>query len=242
MFTRTVYHFPFYGKNHGILAAISIVILNLFQDSLRTFSGCRNEFGMTYIVSPSAPKVQLVMTSQPESFSFKRFILRFTMIAAVAWYFLYAATHTPSGWYFIDNVDLVIHEAGHVLFALFGTVVYVFGGSLTQVLLPVVFLFAFLKQGSALFATVMGSWAGYNLVNVGVYMADSIPLKLPILGGDESMHDWLYLFFHFGILSSSPSIGFATIVLGRLVILLSFFVGTVILLEEKPSSASLFEV
>jgi hypothetical protein len=178
-----------------------------------------------------------ILQTTDTSFSLKRFLPRFAMIALVAWYFLYAATHTPSGWYFIDNVDLVIHEAGHIVFMPFGEVIMVLGGSLMQVLFPLIFLFAFLRQGDRLSATVTASWAGYSLVNVGVYMADAIPLTLPLLGGDSSTHDWLFLFSHFGLLFASPAIGFSTIVLGRLIILLSFFVGTVILLEEKSSSS-----
>ena len=176
------------------------------------------------------------------SFSLRRFLPRFAMIAFVAWYFFSCAMHTPSGWYFIDNVDLVIHEAGHVVFALFGHMVYVLGGSIMQVLFPLIFLFAFLKQGDRLSATVMASWAGYSLVNVGVYMADAIPLQLPLLSGDSSTHDWLYLFSHFGILSSSPAIGNATIFIGRFVILGAFLVGTMMLIGERSTKKSLFEV
>ena len=35
----------------------------------------------------------------------------------------------------IDNVDHVIHEAGHVFFSLFGKFIYTLGGSLMQVII-----------------------------------------------------------------------------------------------------------
>lgn len=41
-------------------------------------------------------------------------------------------------------------------------------------------------------------WAGENLVDVAVYMADARDLALPLVGGGE--HDWNTLFYDFGLL------------------------------------------
>ena len=59
----------------------------------------------------------------------------------------------PMGPSDVDSIlhlpDLVFHEAGHVLFMLFGHFLTVLGGSLTQVLVPVVCVVAFLQIGRA---------------------------------------------------------------------------------------------
>jgi uncharacterized membrane protein len=39
---------------------------------------------------------------------------------------------------FLHLIDLVFHEAGHVIFGLFGRFIAVIGGSLNQVLVPVI--------------------------------------------------------------------------------------------------------
>ena len=36
----------------------------------------------------------------------------------------------PAGWSFLDGVDLIFHEAGHVLFSPFGPTLMLLGGSL----------------------------------------------------------------------------------------------------------------
>jgi len=46
---------------------------------------------------------------------------------------------------FIHGIDLVFHEAGHVIFGFFGEFLAVLGGSLTQVLMPLIATVAFLR-------------------------------------------------------------------------------------------------
>ena len=41
----------------------------------------------------------------------------------------------------LDNIDLVIHEAGHFFFSFFGKFIYTLGGTLMQVILPSVIVF-----------------------------------------------------------------------------------------------------
>jgi hypothetical protein len=53
-------------------------------------------------------------------------------------YFLWAAAH-PDQWRMIDGLNLVIHEAGHVVFRPFGEFLMIAGGSLFQVIVPVTF-------------------------------------------------------------------------------------------------------
>ncbi len=36
----------------------------------------------------------------------------------------------------LDNIDLVIHEAGHIFFRFFGKFIYTLGGTLMQIIIP----------------------------------------------------------------------------------------------------------
>ena len=52
------------------------------------------------------------------------------------WFLLYAFTHTGAG-FFIDGINLPIHEGGHLVFGIFGSEeLTVWGGTLMQCLVP----------------------------------------------------------------------------------------------------------
>src|SRR5258706_14990973 len=70
--------------------------------------------------------------------------------------------------------NLVFHEAGHILFMPLGPFMTVLGGSLTQVLVPLVCAGAFLWQIRDPFgAAVAIWWAGENLIDVAPYINDA---------------------------------------------------------------------
>jgi hypothetical protein len=96
---------------------------------------------------------------------------------------------------FLHVVSLPFHEAGHLIFAPFGDLMKSFGGSLTQVLVPIVCWIAFATTSPNPFgAAVMCWWAGENLLDVAVYIDDARSLTLMLLGGHTGAevegHDW----------------------------------------------------
>ena len=90
--------------------------------------------------------------------------------------------------------DLIFHEAGHVIFSPFGVFMTTLGGSLTQILIPIVCGMAFLSNGDRFGAAVMGWWTGQNLLDVAIYIDDARALQLTLLGGGTGAevegHDW----------------------------------------------------
>ncbi len=117
--------------------------------------------------------------------------------------------------------DLVFHEAGHVLFSPFGRFMTVLGGSLSQVLVPVVLGIALLRQRDAFGASVCAWWAGENLLDLAPYVADSRALQLVLLGGHTGAevegHDWEYLLTTLGWLQHDRALGLAFHRVGLLV-------------------------
>ena len=59
---------------------------------------------------------------------------------------------------FIHSVNLVFHEAGHVLFRPFGDFMTVLGGSLLQLLVPLVVAAALLLKNRDPFGASIGVW------------------------------------------------------------------------------------
>lgn len=146
-----------------------------------------------------------------------------TVIAALAaLYFLWCA-YDPVQWHLLDGVNLVIHEAGHVVFMPFGELVTVAGGSLFQVIVPAVFVSYFYWRRQVYSAALVLFWMGESLLNVSVYAGDALALQLPLLGGDESVHDWNHLLGSTGLLPSTHKIALAIRIAGTLAILVACF-------------------
>jgi hypothetical protein len=141
--------------------------------------------------------------------------VRLGVAAVAAAYFLWAAAH-PDSWRLIDGVNLVIHEAGHVVFSPFGEFLTIAGGSLLQVIVPAVFAGYFYFNRKPYSCALVLFWAGESLLNVSVYAADSVVTQLPLLGGDNSIHDWNFMLDRLGLLGRTASIAFAIRALGTL--------------------------
>lgn len=101
----------------------------------------------------------------------------------------------------IHNVNLVFHEAGHVLFGLFGNnTLMVLGGSLNQLLIPFIAYAAFFYKRDRAGAAFALLWFFGNFIDVSIYMADGRFLKLPLIGGlGMEVHDWRNLFNRFDL-------------------------------------------
>ncbi|HTM04532.1 MAG TPA: hypothetical protein VL173_13570 [Vicinamibacterales bacterium] len=124
---------------------------------------------------------------------------------------------------FLHLPDLVFHEAGHVLFAPFGRFMTVLGGSLFQVLVPVICLVAFLRQNNAVGAAICTWWTGQNLIDLAPYIADARRLQLVLLGGytgaEVEGHDWEYLLTTLRAMRHDVALGRSAQALGTLLMI-----------------------
>lgn len=123
--------------------------------------------------------------------------------ALLSWYFINYAEGPRAllKWNILDGVDLIIHEAGHTIFSFLGEFIHVLSGSLFQIIVPIVFViyfYAFRKE--YLSGSILLFWVGQSILNVAVYISDSIKMELPLLGGDSSIHDWNYILSELGLL------------------------------------------
>jgi hypothetical protein len=89
----------------------------------------------------------------------------------------------PGTFRLLDNVDLAIHETGHLVFAPFGEFLGFLGGTLLHLLFPLLFYGYFLRQQDRFAASVLLWWVAQNLWNISVYMADARAQRLPLVGG-----------------------------------------------------------
>ncbi len=108
--------------------------------------------------------------------------------------FIVAVGRTEEGWMpFLDGINLVFHESGHPVFGLLGwETLTILGGTLMQVLVPLLLAGSFWFKRQPVGVALCGQWAGQNLLNIARYMADARAQVLPLVGGGE--HDWTALF------------------------------------------------
>jgi hypothetical protein len=126
---------------------------------------------------------------------------------------------------FLHLPDLVFHEAGHIIFSPFGRFMTVLGGSLMQVLVPVIAAIAFIRQEDRFSAAVCGWWAGQNLIDLAPYIADARALQLVLLGGHTGAevegHDWEFILTQLRRTHLDRQIGTAAYAFGLLLMIAS---------------------
>lgn len=159
-----------------------------------------------------------------------------TLLALGLWGVLVAMGR--ASWGFLDGVNLIFHEAGHPLFALGGQFLGILGGSAMQVLVPAGCAAAFLWQGQPFGAGLCGIWTGQSLVGVSIYMADARAQRLPLLGGDDVIHDWNFLLGRLGLLPWDRALGGAAAVLAGLLIAASALLAALACLRSDLSQAT----
>ncbi len=144
------------------------------------------------------------------------------LVAAIlaSLYFLWCA-YDPYQWHLIDGVNLVIHEAGHLIFSPFGEFMTIAGGSLFQVIMPALFVGYFWYHAKYYSAAMVLFWVGESILNVSVYAGDSLALQLPLLGGQDSVHDWNYLLSSLNLLPKTAQVAGVIRLLGTIVIALA---------------------
>lgn len=112
----------------------------------------------------------------------------------------------------LDHANLAIHEAGHPIVGLFSSRLAVYGGTLFQLLFPLLFAFHFWRQRHCVGWAVALVWLGESLMNVGRYMKDARAQQLPLVGGGQ--HDWTEIFSRWGLLAWDVRLGNTTRLLG----------------------------
>jgi hypothetical protein len=139
---------------------------------------------------------------------------------------------------FMHMIVLPIHEAGHVLFIPFGRFMTVLGGSLMQVLLPLVLMASFVfgfggSRRDNFAASLMLWWAAASVIDVAPYIWDAFDPKLMLLGGktgaESDGHDWQNILGDLGLIRRAHLIAGFAHKLGLVVMLVAWIWGGALL-------------
>ncbi len=159
---------------------------------------------------------------------------RLAATIAVGAYGLLCAAN-PRAYRFLDSVDLVFHEAGHLIFWAFGEFVGILGGSLMQISVPLLCTVHFVWYDRRWAATFTSFWVAQSLFNLSVYVKDARARSLPLLGGDDTIHDWHWLLSKTHLLAWDQVIGNLVYALGLMALLVCIGGGLYFSREEELS-------
>lgn len=154
-------------------------------------------------------------------------------LVKIAWEFNVGNVAGPAGSFagmVFYNSSVLPHELGHFIFGRYGTFACVAGGTILELLVPLVFIIYFFFTARFFSAALSVSWLGETVIFVAVYMATAISQEGEYYMPGEGMvsadsypglvTDWNYLFNQLGVLRYAPEIAAATYRLGFVIVLL----------------------
>ena len=180
----------------------------------------------------------------PEETSPTAVYARALLLAAVAFYGVKLAVMDIPAWEMgssLIHLPMVpIHEFGHVLFRPLGEFMTLLGGSLFQVLLPLIFGGVFLvKNRDPFAASVMLWWSAVAVMDVAPYIYDAYkPQHILLTGrtGDNGAHDFIDTLGDLGLLHKAQPIGRGVHAFGVLMLIASLAWGAWLVWQQQRRS------
>lgn len=149
--------------------------------------------------------------------------LRFNIFFTVTYEFPFPINFVH---FMLDNFLLIVHEAGHTFFSIFGArTITVLGGSLFEVLLPLMILAYTWINKMRIGMQLSFYLVGLAFIDVAFYAADGGARQLPLIGGlPKEAHDWYNLLAGWGMLESDFTVGLWLTITGGLCYLAALLV------------------
>lgn len=178
-----------------------------------------------------APEVHGLLWSMPEPDNSAYRLGRMLLLAGLAWLswryvFTSIGPYSYAAQSFFHNINLPFHEVGHILFRPFGAFMHSLGGSLGQMIMPLVCLATLLlKTRDAFGAAACLWWFGESILDLVPYIDDARSLSLPLVGGNfghsspYGFHDWEFILSEAGLLHMDHALARAAHITGSLFIL-----------------------
>jgi hypothetical protein len=140
----------------------------------------------------------------------------------------FICAHDTDSTHFLDRVNLVSHEAGHLFFSYFGEFIMVIGGTIGQLFVPLAFTVYFILRREFFSSAVTLFWTGQNLFVISLYVKDAQAMALPLVsigGGEDTIHDWNYILSRLGLLRWDRAVGSMIYLSGIAIVIASVLYG-----------------
>jgi hypothetical protein len=152
------------------------------------------------------------------------FPVRILLLVAMIFFTIQLMANGYDAWIaqYLHCLNLPVHETGHIVFSIFGNaVIHSLGGSLFQIIMPIVFCISlWLWQRDILGASVALWWAFENFIDAGIYIEDALHMKLMLISGGTGaeapygFHDWNFILSEMGLLLKYDTIASAVYTAG----------------------------
>ena len=186
-----------------------------------------------------AAKEWLIESDQTtDSMTFYGRAVVFLGMVCWGWTFMVTPLETNyTGESFLHLINLPFHEAGHILFIPFGHFMTILGGTLGQILMPIICLGTFLvKTRDPFGAAVALWWTAESLMDIAPYINDARAMDLMLLGGvtgkETDGHDWNNILTMLDLLEWDHRLAHLTYNLGIFLMVASFLWGGALLLRH----------
>ncbi len=158
---------------------------------------------------------------------------RLALTLLLAWWGWNLYHHWPDANESITHVIILpIHESGHIIFMAFGDVMHALGGSLFQIIFPLIFAGYFFKQGDKHAATIPLWFAGVSAVDIVAYIKDAPYGEMELIGGE---HDWSFILGEFAWTRHADAIGNAVLHFGGALMVAALILGILWLPKKEPT-------
>lgn len=135
---------------------------------------------------------------------------------------------TDSFWH---SINLAFHEGGHLLFQPLGRFMTILGGTLGQLLAPLILMLLFIYKNEDYFGASLALWwLGQSFMDCAPYINDALALRLMLTGGvlgseDPGRHDWHNLLNRMDVVEYHRGIAMAFDWFGVILMLAAFLWG-----------------
>jgi len=161
-------------------------------------------------------------------------------VAMVWWGWTFITTPLETnytGESFLHLINLPFHEAGHVMFIPFGRFMTILGGTLGQILMPMICLGTFLvKTRDPFGAAVALWWTAESMMDIAPYIDDARAMDLLLLGGvtgkETDGHDWNNILTMLNLLEWDHRLAHFTYTIGILLMLASIVWGSILIVRH----------
>jgi len=166
----------------------------------------------------------------------------FVLVLLIVWsvkFFQSSIADNYTGKSFMHLVNLPFHEAGHLVFLPFGKVLHSLGGSLGQVIMPLVCALVLLVRTRDTFgASIAFWWAGESILDLAPYIDDARSMTLQLLGGNTGssapygFHDWNFVLSELNLLRYDHLLADIAFTGGRLIMSFALLWGLAVLIRQ----------
>lgn len=155
------------------------------------------------------------------------------------WMFIFMDFETNEiGRSFWHRINLGFHEAGHLVFQPLGRFMTILGGTLGQLLAPLILMLLFIYKNQDHFGASLALWwLGQSFMDCAPYINDALALRLRLLSGslgieNPGSHDWHNLLNRMGIVEYHRGIAITFDWIGILIMLTAFLWGGFVLYQQ----------